>query len=102
MFAVLLSYKYYLKYLFYSSVVSIFRTLWVDKHSVTDGPTEATKKGLRIRDGPERLNRVNSFVTGGRTLSSSPLLYKRRRKLLSSCLSNFAGAATSNLFGDFS
>jgi len=52
--------------------------------------------------GPERLNQVNSFVTGGRTLSSSPLLYKRRRKLLSSCFSNFAGAATSNLFGDFS
>ena len=60
------------------------------------------RRRLRIRDGPERVNRVNSFVTGGRTLSSSPLLYKRRRKLLSSCFSNFAEAATSNLFGDFS
>ena len=57
---------------------------------------------LRIRDGPWAVGAGNSFVTGGRTLSSSPLLYKRRRKLLSSCFSNFAEAATSNLFGDFS
>ena len=40
---------------------------------------------LRIRDGPWAVGAGNSFVTGGRTLSSSPLLYKRRRKLLSSC-----------------
>ena len=53
------------------------------------------RRRLQIRDGPSTLNRVNSFVTGGRTLSSSPLLCKRRRKLLSSCFSNFAEAATS-------
>ena len=91
MFAVLLSYKYYLKDSICSSGSPAFSSLSVDKHSITGLPTEATKKGLRIRDGPSTLNRVNSFVTGGRTLSSSPLLYKRRRKLLSSCLSNFAG-----------
>ena len=97
MFAVLLSYKYYLDYSIGLSGSPAFSSLSVDKHSITGGPTKALKQGVRIRDGPERLNRVNSFVTGGRTLSSSPLLYKRRRKLLSSCFSNFAGAATSNL-----
>jgi hypothetical protein len=63
---------------------------------------EGKGRDYEFEMGPERLNRVSSFVTGGRMLSSSPLLYKRRRKLLSSCFSNFAEAATSNLFGDFS
>ena len=53
------------------------------------------RRRLRIRDGPSTLNRVSSFVSGGRTLSSSPLLYKRRRKLLSFCFSKIAEAATS-------
>ena len=52
MFAVLLSYKYYLKDSICPPDSTVFCSLSMDKHSVTDVPTEATKKGLRIRDGP--------------------------------------------------
>ena len=52
MFAVFLSYKYYLNDSICSSGSPAFSSLSIDKHSVTDVLTKATKKGLRIRDGP--------------------------------------------------
>jgi len=68
--------------------------------------TNTTRNKAHLKTKKSGSNKLElrsfSILSGGRTLSSSPLFYERRRKLLSSCFSNFAGAATSNLFGDFS